>query len=258
MNNTPQGLVSIIVPSYNHADFVRYSIDSIYAQDFTNFEVLVIDDGSKDDSPQILSELQKKYGFKLILKKNEGVCVTINKGIELSRGDYIVFLGSDDILLPRRIGEQVRLMEAHPEIDVISGAMNLISKDNSIIKVVYPKKVGSISFNNVICGVQPLAPTCMIRKSVYKRFGKYNEKYIFEDLYLWLKILSQGGQIYSYNNIWANYRYDGLNSARNNRYYKGYVEIMSDYLPNPLVFYRMQRAKLFYLIRKFIFYLKGK
>lgn len=249
-------LVSIIIPSYNHAEFVRDAIDSVYAQDYPHIETLVIDDGSSDNSPQLLTELQKKYGFKLILKKNEGVCVTINKGIDLSKGEYIVFLASDDILTPGRIREQVELMNTNAEMDVISGAMNLISRENKFLKTIYPKKIGSMSFKNVVRGIQPLTPTCMIRRSVYERFGRYSEKYMFEDLYLWLKISSQGGKICAYNNIWANYRYEGLNDSRNERYYRGYVQIMTDYLPDPLVFYRLQRARLGYLFRKIMFSLK--
>ena len=104
-------LVSIIMPMYNAGKFLSKSIESVLEQTYQNWELLLIDDGSKDDSIDIAL-----YGkrFKNLLLKNEqnmGIAKTRNKGIEASKGQYIAFLDSDDLWLPNKLEVQVKWME---------------------------------------------------------------------------------------------------------------------------------------------------
>ena len=103
-------LVSIIMPMYNAGKFLSKSIESVLEQTYQNWELLLIDDGSKDDSIDIA--LGKR--FKNLLLKNEqnmGIAKTRNKGIEASKGQYIAFLDSDDLWLPNKLEVQVKWME---------------------------------------------------------------------------------------------------------------------------------------------------
>ncbi len=104
-------LVSVIVPCYNHEQYIKQCIESIYKQTYKNFELIVIDDGSKDKSPEILEKLSKTYGFYYEHQKNVGISATLNKGIGLSKGKYITDIASDDLMLPSRIEVLVDTME---------------------------------------------------------------------------------------------------------------------------------------------------
>ena len=105
-------LVSIIVPSYNHARYVTQCIDSIMQQTYKNFELIVIDDGSKDNSKEVLTTLQAKYKFTLVFQDNHGVAYTLNRGIkEFAKGKYLTFCASDDYWTLDKLQKQVQFME---------------------------------------------------------------------------------------------------------------------------------------------------
>ena len=101
--NDLQPLVTILVPCFNHQDYVRETIESIVKQTYKNIELIVIDDGSTDNSPLILAELSQKYNFYFEHQKNIGVSATLNKGIKMAKGEYISTIASDDLITPDKI-----------------------------------------------------------------------------------------------------------------------------------------------------------
>jgi len=243
--------VSVIIPSYNHSKYIEETIRSVFSQDYTNKEVIIIDDGSKDNSPTILKKMSEEFSFDLILKENEGLCKTLNLGLERASGELILIIASDDSLTPGRISEQVAFFTKDPELAVVSGAINLIDNDGKYLFSKTSSKNGYIKFDDLISRNFILAPTCMIRKSVYEKVGKYREDYLYEDYYLWLKLLSKGYKILVTSNVWANYRFmSGSMNSRLDLYYKGLKQILSDYLPNPKVESALYRARLIYFIKK--------
>lgn len=98
-------LVSIVLPSYNHARFVEAALESIEAQRYRNFELIVIDDGSSDDSPRIIESKLKStnYAYRFFARDNRGAPATLNEGAALARGDFLAFLNSDDAYSPDRL-----------------------------------------------------------------------------------------------------------------------------------------------------------
>lgn len=108
MNSYP--LVSVIMPSYNHAEYIRDAIDSVFKQTYINWELIIVDDGSKDSTHEILrSHYSNESRIKLVLhSKNRGQSFVLNEGIELSQGKYISFLSSDDWYLPEKLEQQVK------------------------------------------------------------------------------------------------------------------------------------------------------
>ena len=104
-------IVSVIMPSYNHADYIEKAIRSVFEQTYTKIELIVIDDGSTDNSKEILKELAQRYEFKLIFQQNSGVCKTLNRAIrDFATGDYIALLASDDHWHSRKIELQMELL----------------------------------------------------------------------------------------------------------------------------------------------------
>ncbi len=107
-------LVSVIIPSYNHEKYVEVAIRSIWEQTYKNIELIVIDDGSKDNSVEIIKHLEKisPIQMSVVVKSNEGICKTLNLGLSLSKGKYICFIASDDMYLPSKIFSQVMNLES--------------------------------------------------------------------------------------------------------------------------------------------------
>ncbi len=187
-----QPLVSVLVPCYNHEQFIKQTIESVLNQTYKFVELIVIDDGSIDQSASILAGLSEKHGFKFLRQENIGIHKTLNKLLELSQGKYISILGSDDVLVPDKIEVQVKYMEAHPEISATFGNMLQISGDGDPLPWYYQRftKQREYNFEDILSmRAQYLyAPTAMYRKSVFDELGGYDERFLIEDLYIHLKI----------------------------------------------------------------------
>ncbi len=114
MSHCDLGLVSIIVPCYNHAEWLRCSLDSCLAQTYPNIEIIVVDDGSTDGSADIMREFASRWPEKIQIKlqPHRSVAAARNRAFELSHGEYIQFLDADDYLLPEKISGQVGRLES--------------------------------------------------------------------------------------------------------------------------------------------------
>jgi len=213
--NIDKPLVSVVVPSYNHEDYIEECILAIVNQTYKNIELIVIDDGSTDHSREILERLQQQYGFTLICQENQGVSKTMNRAISLSGGKYITGSASDDVMMPDKIEKQVGFMEENPAYDLIFGKVHLIDEKSKIIpgKVIhkpFPDPVKEIPFELLIDNDIIPAPSMMFRKSAWEKCGGYNENTILEDFDLWLKIAYTGKIVYV-NDYFACYRWHGKN-----------------------------------------------
>jgi glycosyltransferase involved in cell wall biosynthesis len=119
------------MPTYNGAKFLRPAIESILNQTFSDFELIVVDDGSADGTPQILSDLSGKDPRLIALtnERNLGIAASTNKGLALARGTYVALQDHDDISLPHRFQKQVEFLNAHPEIALVGSAAMLIDEN---------------------------------------------------------------------------------------------------------------------------------
>jgi glycosyltransferase involved in cell wall biosynthesis len=125
-------LISIVIPCYNQAHFLSEAIESVLAQTYSNFEIVVVDDGSVDNT----SEVAVHYsGVRLIRQKNQGSGAARNKGFQLCKGKYIVFLDSDDRLLPKALEISLKFLENHPECAFSYGHVKLITSDGSPLPI---------------------------------------------------------------------------------------------------------------------------
>jgi len=116
--------ISVIMPVYNRAEFIGEAIQSILSQTYKNFELIIIDDASTDNTLKVISEFTDDDDRILLLKnkKNEGVAATRNRGIEIAKGEFIAFMDSDDISLPQRFEKQVKIFCSHKEV-IVCGSM---------------------------------------------------------------------------------------------------------------------------------------
>ena len=180
-------LVSVVLPVYNAENYLKEAIDSILNQTYENFELIVIDDGSKDHSLEIISNYKDKRIKVLDNEKNHGIVYTLNKGIENSTGKYILRMDADDISLPDRIEKQVEFMERHPDIGICAGLAETFGALNG--KAYLP----AITSDEVKCSLlfdTTLAhPTVIMRSHILREHHLRYQNYIAEDYMMWVLAL---------------------------------------------------------------------
>lgn len=196
--------VSVLSSSYNHEQFIEEFVESVMAQDYPNFELIMIDDGSKDGSDQKLKELSIKYGFKAIIRENKGFPNALNTLLPLSTGDYVVIIAADDKMYSGRISKQVEFLESNKKLALVASDMQEIDEVGNLGNMVSrPFTNGNVFQDLLLSNLYLLAPTVMIRKSVFKDIGTYDENLAVEDFDMWLRIAQKFN--FGYLNILATY-----------------------------------------------------
>lgn len=196
MPNTNPPLVSVVVPSYNHARFITQCIEGIINQSYTNYELIVIDDGSTDETRVILAHLQKRYGFTFILQENMGLPKTFNKALqEHVRGKYFTFCASDDYWVPDKLEKQVGYLEQNSDIPMCYGKVYAVDESGNILQnhtnLLNSNLKGGHIFEDLLLINFHLPVNYMLRRSIFDEVGYYREDIFTEDLYMNLRIASK-------------------------------------------------------------------
>ena len=124
-------LVSIITATYNDESYIENSIRSVLSQDFTDFEYIIINDGSVDNTKKIVQRLQKEDSrIRLINQQNKGLVASLNRGINEARGKYIARIDGDDEWLPHKLKTQVDMLENDDELVLVGGGAEIINQDS--------------------------------------------------------------------------------------------------------------------------------
>lgn len=165
-NFTP--LVSVILPSYNRAEFLERSIASVLNQSIKELELLIIDDGSYDNTFEIVQSFIKNYpNIRYMHHVNRGVTLSMNAGIKTSVGEYITFLGSDDEYKENHIELRLKYFQYHPEVDLIHGGAEIIGD-----QYVYDKNDLSKKIHLSEC---ILGGTLFGKRNVFEKVGGFND-----------------------------------------------------------------------------------
>ncbi|WP_270527125.1 glycosyltransferase family 2 protein [Holdemanella biformis] len=185
MSVTKTPLVSVIMSTYNDEEFINESISSILNQTYNNFEFIIINDASNDDTKRILDNLLDDRLIIIHNKKNQKLAKNLNKAISISKGKYIARMDADDISLINRMSIQVDFMERNPDVDVVGSFAEKIGDQSGIIS--YPLKHEEIKdkllFDNCMCH-----PSIMFRKSTLDYTYDENCE-AAQDYELWSRII---------------------------------------------------------------------
>jgi alpha-1,3-rhamnosyltransferase len=243
-------LVTVIISCYNHASYVEEAIESVLAQDYPKLELLVIDDGSGDDSVARIRSLADAHGFDFRAQSNQGLTKTYNDALARARGSLIVFLGSDDVMLPGRITAQVAYLAEHPGAGIVGGNSEFIDSNGDLLPDTRQNQrdVGAqcLDFDDIFVPTKSLVPqivTQMFRKSALDEVGGFNPDLRLEDLYIQLKITRAGHTIDRIPILLARYRMHPGNTHKNPRFMaESILAIYADYANHPA--YEQIRARI--------------
>lgn len=189
-------LISVIMSVFNGAGFLREAVDSIRDQSFRDFEFIVINDGSTDGSAAILDGYRRRDArVRVIHQENKGLVAALNRGCALARGRYIARMDADDVAVGNRLLWQMTFMEAHPEVGVLGGAVDVIDIDHNMIKEYCANPETDREIRNVMLDTCPFwHPTVFMRREIFRQLGGYRDN-VFgaEDYDLWLRAADHCG-----------------------------------------------------------------
>lgn len=173
-------LVSILLCTYNRARFLNRCIDSVLAQTCTDWELLVVDDGSADDTFQIVDSYIRQYpNIRYMKHQNKKLALSRNVGIMAAFGDYITFIDSDDAYAPDHLQSRIDYMRQNPDIDLVQGGIFL---EEDIFLADYYKPGQLISIRDCVVG-----PTFFGKREVFFGMGGFNIIYYGEDAEFWAR-----------------------------------------------------------------------
>ena len=205
--------ISVILPVYNAEAYVREAVESILNQTFTDFECIIINDGSTDGSGAILRELAARDArIVLVEQSNEGLVSALNKGLEMARADLIARMDADDVSMPERFALQHARMVQDPELAVLGSFMHNMDKEGNISHLVESPITPKETARCMECGCSVHHATVMMRREAVLQAGGYRKAFSHaEDYDLWLRMIDPGCAIASLPQPLYNRRWHGAN-----------------------------------------------
>lgn len=187
-------LISVILPVYNGAKTIKRAVESILNQTYWNYELIIINDGSTDETANILASFHDER-IRILHQKNCGLVESLNRGIRESHGNYIARMDADDAALPERFQKQISFMKKNPSVGAVGTAVKVMYGNG--IERIRRRPLDTAAIKKNIVRVCPLShSSAMIRKEVFDKVGLYDaskdgsKQLLVEDYDLWVRILA--------------------------------------------------------------------
>lgn len=211
MHNSTIPLVSVIITTYNHGKYIEKSINSILRQTYENVEIIVIDDGSTDDTEEIINKYPTviyKY------QKNGGLSNARNSGIKLSNGKYVIFLDADDWLFPQGIAENIQYMMKDPELAFVSGSHFKVFVESNLLTL-YSANVPNNNFIHFLQGNYIGVPAAVMYRRCILDVYQFDESIkSCQDFDIYLRI-ARMHRVFHHSGLIAGYRLHSHNMSSN-------------------------------------------
>ncbi len=188
MRNDPK--ITVLMPAYNAGSYIGEAISSVLKQSFTDFELLIVNDGSTDDTVQIINSFHDQR-IVLISQENRGIAAALNAGLKVARAPYIARFDADDVCYPNRLKTQYEFITTYPEYSVIGSAADYMDVKGHFIFTYHPTAHLNEEIQQLKYTVCPFIHSSVFyKKEIITNNGGYNEHaYTFEDHFLWVNIL---------------------------------------------------------------------
>lgn len=185
-------MISVVIPAYNRAEYLKDAIDGVIGQTYQDFEIIVVDDESKDNTKEVALAYKKKV--KYIFQKNKERGAARNNGIAHAKGDYVAFLDSDDFWLPEHLENCLKALEKNKDAAISFSNSYIFDKKGSIVSKIkseasYGLPLGKIVSNFSSFGCN--ASSCLVKKQIFEKVGCFNETRALsgsEDWEMWVRI----------------------------------------------------------------------
>lgn len=248
-----QILVSVIMPAYNHQNYVQEAIESIINQTYKNIELIVIDDGSSDSTWQKIQEMQEqceKCFVRVVLqtKENEGTCATLNKMLDLAQGEFVYLIASDDKAKPQAIEKEVDFLAKHKDYALVVGDDEIIDSSSNLCywdyeqNIVYDKdRADFTTFAELLkCHIDDfgnydrlyhgnhIPNGYLIRKSIFDKIGKFTHEAPLEDWWLMLQI-AKYAKMKFLDEILYSYRWHNSNTIKDRARIDNFAKKVMEY-----------------------------
>ena len=202
--------VSVVIPCFNSGPFIAEAINSLLQQSVSNIEIIVVDDGSTDNSSDVIRGFQE---VTLISQANRGVSTARNNGAKAASGRFLVFLDADDRLHSGAIEAHLRAFSDDKNLVLTFGTCDVVSSTGAVIYS-HRQSPSPYTFWDILLGITPNPSQCMIRREAFDRVGRFNENITYgEDWDCFLR-LSQEGLVYCHGVVVADYRKHDAQSTR--------------------------------------------
>ena len=208
--------ISVVLPVYNAEAYVREAVESILAQTFTDFELIIINDGSTDDSGAILRELAARdTRIVLVERPNDGLVSALNDGLEMARAELIARMDADDVSMPERFALQHARMVQEPELAVLGSFIRVMDKAGNTIRLSEYPLTPKAAARCLERGCPVAHPAVMMRRGAVLKAGGYRKVFSpAEDYDLWLRMSDLGYAIANLPQPLLNYREHGANVSK--------------------------------------------
>lgn len=184
--------IDVVIPTYNRAGVLKRAIDSVLAQSHKHFHLYIVDDGSTDETPQLLSDYATHPQVTLLSQDNQGVSAARNLGVKTSENEWLSFLDSDDEWLPKKLEKQVQYLKLHPHIRFLH-AEEIWMRNGVRVnpKARHSKSAPELFKRSLeLCLISP--STVMMKRELFEEHQGFNESFtVCEDYDLWLKVMAR-------------------------------------------------------------------
>lgn len=180
--------VSVIIPTYNRADYLSQALQSVFNQSHTPFEIIVVDDGSTDNTAQVMRDWDAWVRYHR--QEHQGISAARNRGLELAQGDVIAWLDADDLWEPDFLASVLPLLEANAEVDgVYTGSVHIDAAGNILPQLNQRVVPPSDLFSSLVEDCFVLTPTVVVRKRCFEQVGQFDPQLgICEDYDMWFRL----------------------------------------------------------------------
>ncbi|MSU54325.1 MAG: glycosyltransferase [Candidatus Staskawiczbacteria bacterium] len=217
-DKTINPLVSVIIPTYNRAKYITKALDSVLFQSYQDFEIIIVDDGSTDNTKEILQSYLKDPRVFYIYQENQKVSRARNNGIAQSRGEYIALLDSDDYWLDgKKLEKQVDFFEKHPDYLLTSGGIIRVAESGKEISKILNPKQDEVIRQSMLFSCLFTPSGAMFKKSIFEKIGGFNQTSdLSEDWEFFLEI-GKYGKFYNFQGYFVAYLQGSQNRSNFNR-----------------------------------------